>query len=420
MPSPGSRRWLERGATALGLAAMAAMALGAPDAPPLAVAHTRDLPGALRAATRRPVAALRIELDSLAGARDRAWVRALRRAGTVVSWGASRAISPLTVTVDPAGTPDGALAVRVLAPQGSRLRDAVGDLWRIDADDAIEGRAAPGTGLGVAAPSGVATPPAFEHVASPQRVRVVAAASWEGRFVAEALRGEGWEVETDFTVTAGAAPTGARTTTASARLDTATHAAVVLVGRAAPVPPGLAAFVRSGGGLVLLGDAASGPAVAALSPATVGPSLPPTLGALASATPRRGLRAWRLRPDPAAVALERRGADVVVAARRAALGRVLAVGYDESWRWRMEGPEGSVDAHAAWWSGLVASVTRGPGAWVSDGDPAPWAAWHAALGAPSAAPVLPVLARLDDRWLLAVALLSFLTGWLSRRLRGVP
>ena len=420
MRSPGSRRWFERGTTALGVVAVAALAIGAPDDPALAVARTRDLPGALRDATRRPVAALHIALDSLPGARDRAWARALRRAGTVVTWQAPPVITPLAVTADPAGTPDGGLAMRVIAPQGSRVRDAAGDLWRIVEGDAIEGHAAAGTSLSVAASFGLATPPVFEHAANLQRVRVVSAESWAGRFVAEALRSDAWEVETDFTVTAGAAPTGTRTTTAAARLDTTTHAAVVLVGRSAVAPAGLAPFVRSGGGLVLLADAAAIPAVAALSPAAVGPILPATLGAFASLSPRRGLRAWRLRLNEAAVVIERRGADVVVAARRVELGRVVAVGYDESWRWRMEGPDGSDAAHAAWWSALVASVTRTPGAWVSDDDPAPWAAWHAALGAATPAPVLPVLARLDDRWLLAVAILSFLTGWLSRRLRGVP
>jgi hypothetical protein len=421
MPSHTRRRGLERVAQGVGLGCLALLAFGRPgEAPPVTV-RAAELSGALQAATTRPTAALHVELDAPPGPAERAWARALRVAGSRISWRADSSIAPVAISVDPIGTPRGGLAWRALAPRGAEVRDTVGTLWRTEEAGAVEATTLSASALAVVTGRHVARPPEVDAAAPTQRVRVVGRAGWEPRFVAEALRAAGWVVEVDFTVTAAPSPVGVRTATGRAPLDTATHAAVVLVGGDAVAPARLKEFVRAGGGLVLLGEAIGHPAATELRPAVIDGELPPTPGALATEAPRRALKGWRLRPRHDGVVIEAREASAVVVGRREHLGRVLAVGYDETWRWQMEGTEGSDVAYARWWSGLVASVSRARGVPpTGPGDPAPLASWHAALGGPGAPPPSPILARWDDRWLVGLALLGFVSAWLSRRLRGLP
>jgi hypothetical protein len=136
-----------------------------------------------------------------------------------------------------------------------------------------------------------------------------------------------------------------------------------------------------------------------------------------------------LRAD--AVAVERQAAGVAVAVRRAGAGRVLASGYDESWRWRMLGGASGPAAHRAWWSrtvGLVApeheplamAGNRARDERIAGGDAAPTASLVSALGPPSAA-VAPTSSTTSDA--LPIALLVLLCAALlaetaSRRFRG--
>jgi hypothetical protein len=125
--------------------------------------------------------------------------------------------------------------------------------------------------------------------------------------------------------------------------------------------------------------------VRALAPARAGDRLPGRiLLAEDSVTPRDlPLRAlFSLRSD--AVTLERQPAGPALAARRAGMGRVLAVGYDESWRWRMLGGTSGLAAHRRWWSSAVGSVApERSGAAPAGGDAAPLASLVSALGSPS-------------------------------------
>jgi hypothetical protein len=114
-----------------------------------------------------------------------------------------------------------------------------------------------------------------------------------------------------------------------------------------------------------------------------------------------------------------------VAIRRAGRGRVAAVGYDESWRWRMQGGAAGEAAHRAWWSrmaGLVAperELFHAVDAPVRR-DAAPRAALVAALGAPSTASDVadrPASNRLP-LVLLLLALAALLAETASRRFRG--
>jgi hypothetical protein len=127
-----------------------------------------------------------------------------------------------------------------------------------------------------------------------------------------------------------------------------------------------------------------------------------------------------------AVPLESRGSAVTIAARRIDAGRVIQVGYDETWRWRMSGGDAALAAHREWWSRLVSSVAYAPlSRRVSAGDVAidemPLASLVDAVG-PPAAPRAAPRSRPDSQRttmiLFAIAVGALLLEWASRRLRG--
>jgi hypothetical protein len=187
----------------------------------------------------------------------------------------------------------------------------------------------------------------------------------------------------------------------------------------------IAAYVRAGGGLVLAGDAARAPTLASLAPARVGAVTRPATPTFASADPRRSLPLRALSPLRAdAVVLERRVGAVAAAARRERLGRVVQLGYEESWRWRLAGGPGALAAHAAWWSRVVASAAyrgRGADSLPPSPDAAPRAAVVASLGMPIPPPSAersPLAPRGLRPWMLGLLLGLLLLEWGSRRLRG--
>ena len=122
--------------------------------------------------------------------------------------------------------------------------------------------------------------------------------------------------------------------------------------------------------------------------------------------------------------LERRRDSPVVVGRRVGAGRVVGIGFDDTWRLRMTPPnEAAPDAHRAWWSALVSGVAHSRLAARAGGviDEAPLAATVNALGPPVNEGELPdPPASLPwDALLAAAAALALLLEWLSRRLRGV-
>src|SRR5262249_14992322 len=123
-----------------------------------------------------------------------------------------------------------------------------------------------------------------------------------------------------------------------------------------------------------------------------------------------------------AVPVERRNDQLAVAARRVGPGRVIQVGFDESWRWRIAGGAGSGMAHREWWSRVVSSVAYGaahPAARPDGAPSAPVAHIFDRLGAPMSAE--RAAARKwspDPRLLVALMFLLLLVEWASRRLRG--
>ena len=440
--SPASSPASARGRRALELA-LRAIALGAlalvlwravrPRPPVSAARFTHVAADSLvRWVTRaRSGDALEVALTTTPTAAERAWLAAIARAGHSVRWRDS-GVAPLAVAVEPRTQPARGLTLLAAAARGGttlRLGDAGGTLDSVHADGVALDVAALAGRLDVRTRGAHATAAAAESVVV-RRVLVVGAAGWESKFTVAAIEESGWDVDAVLTVAPGVR-VGANARDATP--DTARHAAVVLLDTtAATVVPAVARYVRSGGGVVIAGSAAAVlPLVRVSAPDAREGGI---AGAVAGDAPRTGLAARVMSSiGPTAVALERRGAGVVVAARRLGPGRVVQLGYDETWRWRMEGADDAPVAHRAWWSDVVASVAYAPvvaravtspvaTAAVHVPDAAPRAALLDALGPPvqGAAERVPVAPRRapPDSLLFAIALAALLAEWTSRRLRG--
>jgi hypothetical protein len=262
------------------------------------------------------------------------------------------------------------------------------------------------------------------------RIVVAGEAGWEARFVVAALEEAGWRVDAALAV----APT-VIVRQGDVAPSLARHAAVVLLpGAPDAIVRAVPAFVRAGGGVVVVGDAARAPALASLRGGTPGPLVRGEAGMEASEDePRHGLD---LVPVVAlgasSVALETRDGAVAVAARRAGAGRVVQVGYVDSWRWRMGGADGAPEGHRRWWSATVASVAatplparETPSPLADTLDPAPVAALAAHLALPriAAAPPAPDVPPGDRlppaRWLALAALVGVTSAWALRRRLGL-
>jgi hypothetical protein len=431
MPSPAesARRIGEQLLRAASLVLLAWMAWSllqtAPSAPTTVVTRERTLAAELPAWTvgRAPHRA-HVIFDTVPGKATRDWLRALERTGTALGWSAP-GIPALAVEVEPAAEPRGGARVLVSAPGDPlvTLRDDLGALDSATGNGGgvvfalprLEGTAHAATG------AQVARAPLTDSLRL-GGVVVIGRASWETRFVAEALEERGWRVELRQVIAPGLEALRGR----AASLDTSRVAAVIAADSTATREAGrIAAFVRSGGGLVLLADAARAPALAALAPGRVDAAVRPTQLAFVADAPRRALVLHPIRAIRGdAVPLERGPSGIAAAARRVGDGRVVLLGYEDTWRWRLSGGPDAPAAHRDWWSRVVASVayrTELPIAHERTGDASPLASLVDALGPASTEPdaaeggqtatTLPV-------WMLALVSAMLLAEWGSRRLRG--
>ncbi len=435
MRSRDNRRLrLERGCRAAALAAIVLLFFVVTRGGPgqsLRVQRTDAIVPALARATTAPVARLALRLTALPDEGVRAWLAALRDAGTAVNWVPADSLPQTVLSSEPVPGPDHARRVTLSgAPAGAVV---IGDdLGIIDSSAVAAGTPrtveARVSGNVVARVRGATLTAPSSDSARTRAVLVIGRAGWEARFTTAALEDSGWPVESEFIITPRGAPGPAagtgiavRTRGSTAPLDTGRYAAVIAVDAAAARhATTIAAFVRDGGGLILMPDADVG-ALRGLAPARTGNAFRGALGGILSAAPREGLPGRALvssRDD--AVILEQRGSVVTVAARRHEMGRVLMLGYEDLWRWRMEGGESAPDDHRAWWSALVTSVAFSPVGPVPPGgrgNPAPFAAWTASLGGPQAD--AGDVRRLP--WtllLLTLCIAALMTEWTSRRLRG--
>jgi hypothetical protein len=340
---------------------------------------------------------------------------AFAHAGVRMSW-SGPSLSSVAMSVERVREPDQSTLMRVVGAGRVVVRDGISVL------DSV-GDASRGLTIVLAAPQGVFRASGTSGTASavPTAARalhpvlVVGRASWETKFTVAALEEQGWTVESRVPV----APGVEVTTGTRQPLDTAHYAAVVaLDSAAAELATSIVAYVRSGGGLVLLSDAARLGTFAALVPATVEARQSSTKRSFDSAAPLASLGVTPLSIHDDAVALDVRGVTVAVAARRERAGRVVVVGYDELWRWRLEGGDDAVVAHRRWWSRTVGAVAAGGGPAANAPEGAPIARWIDALG--PATTVVPNHAPADPLppWLLLVLCSILLAEWGSRRTRG--
>jgi hypothetical protein len=385
-------------------------------------------PGAVRAALARwsttdPVSAAHARFESVPDGMERDWLRALRGAGVRVGW-ETRATTLVATAVDadPIADPRGVVRVAVAGPRGAAV--VIGDrLGPIDSARVAGGSfvafRVPGPVVGVRAEVGTvqATAGAIDSLVM-RRVLVLARAGWEGKFVARALQDEGWPVDVRF----GVSPKGDVESSRSFVIDTARYAAVVSVDSGASGhASALERYVASGGGLILgPRDAAAVPSIA---PGASAPEMR-GLAELPDSAPSRGLvLAPVVKQVPGAVVLERRDSLVTVAARRVGRGRVVQIGYEDTWRWRMQAGDSGVEGHRAWWARMVAAVANAPVIErdpIAAADPAPLATAIDRLGAPSG------LAGGGHRgadeglpaWLFAAIVVALVAEWASRRMYG--
>ena len=117
--------------------------------------------------------------------------------------------------------------------------------------------------------------------------------------------------------------------------------------------------------------------------------------------------------------------DVAIAGWRFGDGRVIQIGYLDTWRWRMAGlDDDAVESHRLWWAALASGVAHAPRfdrSVTGEVEPTPRATLIETIGAPAPAE-LELASILDDPRLLPL-LFGILVGllfleWTSRRLRG--
>lgn len=377
----------------------------------------------VRATTSRGVGKVQVNMDGSPSAQQLAWLSALRRSGVQVYWSGSP--PAIAIAADRAREPVAPVTMRLVADSGAHV--VVGD--SIGVIDSV--RAVPAATLEASEVSGSVNSRVGAYVAAagvPSRserrdVLVLGRASWESRFLLDALGEAGWHVRARLPVAPGVAVTDA----SLLPLDTARYDAVVaLDSTAADLTGVVMKFVAQGGGVVVVGGALDIGALRTLAPASAGARRAGRILLEGDTLTRADLPLRPLgdvRAD--AVVLERQPAGIAVAIRRAGRGRVAAIGYDESWRWRMQGGAAGAAAHRMWWSRMVGLVApaRDP---VATSPPsgnevaAPRAALVDALG-PASAPTSVVSSSGSTRLplaLLVVIVALLLAETASRRFRG--
>lgn len=383
-------------------------------------ANTETVAAHLARWTRAPsTTTLHLDLSTVPEAWVVDWLAALRHSNHLVNWsGSPPAVALATEAI---ADPEGGVRIDVAAPTGATLvvRDE-GSLI----DSANVGTLGATILTPIAIGSVTATVGAQRAMAAPRdstRVKgvvVIGDAGWEGKFIVSALEERGWTVTPRFSI----APNVDVTQGASLVIDTSRISAVIAVDTSIQSHAAeLERFVRSGGGLILAGSSAQ--SLRVLAPGGVGVRTRPPVHP--ADTMRLGTTGFYpvTSLNIGGVPIDRRSDGVVLAARRVGAGRVLQVGYDDSWRWRMAGAPGSERAHRDWWSRLVASVAYVPPSPPIAGDgesAAPLAHMIDRLG-PAQPAVAPSGERppVDRRLLLALILTLLIIEWGSRRLRGL-
>ena len=389
-------------------------------------ARTASLSSGLRDWSRAGVAPNRIsvELDSVPSPRQRDWLAALQSSGSKVSW--SGALPAVGLEIQPIAAPAGGYNVLVSAPAGASVvvGDEIGPLDTLRAGAGGARVSVPSASGEVTATSSATTArsalPDSLHI---KRVLVFGSADWESKFVIAALEEDGWKVDAQTHLAPGVNVTQG----SISPIDTARYSAVIALDKSASAYASeITRYVVSGGGFIIGSGAAGIEAFAYYRPGGIGrmESASATQSEPGSVT-LQSLSVLPIVGMRDAIPLDRRNGNVVAAARRHGAGRVLQLGYVDTWRWRMSGGETSVSDHRKWWTNAVAGVAYAPSsnpAFTSTEDDAPFARLVQALGPPSHAAKVSLAstaASVSLWWLFVILSLSLLAEWVSRRTRGV-
>lgn len=414
----------------------------------IAVRMLSERPAAMAAGTEVPNAVARwstsespqrahVAFTEVPAPQLRDWIGALRGADTAITW-EGESLAPSGLVVEPVPDPKHPARIWVAAAPGTTIviRDNLGTLASVRSATAGSG------GVAVTAPrvegtvrARVGNSEAIAEISDTLTIKpvlILGAAGWEGKFVMASLEEYGWKVDGRFRLSAKEFVIQG---SSSPKIDTEHYSAVIaLDATASRYARAIEQYVRAGGGLIAIGEAAALPVFASLLGARAGEPSDEKEFTQASATVRAAPRsALSLTPlsnlKDDAVPLERGPGDAVAAvARRVGDGRVLQVGYRDTWRWRMAGTdENPVTAYRNWWSAMVSSVAHATGTPrpVSDVvEPTPLATLISTLGPATSAQTDGALSGLLDprmlKWLFALALGALLLEWASRRLRGAP
>lgn len=353
-----------------------------------------------------PSAAMR---DSLA---------AFLRAGHRVSWSGS--LASVAAMAEPVREPGTRWRLSVVGAAALLVRDSLGPVDSLEAAATLT--LEPTRGAAQIVEGNTVAIAAVREVAPPRRVLLLGRAGFEPRFIITALEEAGWLVDTRL-----ALGREREVRQGERSLQLARHDVVIVTDSASAnrEATSIARFVRSGGGLILAGEAnaASAPALRAIAAARVLREEDPETRSFEGHEPTHALPLFALGNlvRDAEVLEDREGTPVVVA-RRVESGRVLQVGFAETWRWRMEGEGRSIEEHREYWSRLGGIVARGQAGAAAVQDvrsSAPLAAMVHAVGpaaetdasSPSNGPAFPL-------WLGPIILLALLFEWGSRRRRG--
>ena len=252
----------------------------------------------------------------------------------------------------------------------------------------------------------------------PWRALVLARAGWEAKFVMAALEEQGWTVSARLAVAPGVDVTqGAprELDRSGFKLEQFDVVVVLDSGLITPDAAAITKFVRGGGGLVLAGEGAL--ALRSIAPAV--PAGLPTRAPRGDAVVMREslpLRALTsVRAD--AVLLETRGRAAAVAARVEGNGRVVQLGYDDTWRWRMQGGATAVADHRAFWARALSGAAPDRGTLPLAPEGAPRARLVDAWGPMTASPAGSRRGS-GTRWLWPLLAMLLVAEWMSRRTRG--
>ncbi|MFI5207026.1 MAG: hypothetical protein ACHQU8_00800 [Gemmatimonadales bacterium] len=377
-------------------------------------------PALKRWSMRAAPSAVHVRVDGAISPAQRDWLAALAASGTRVTWSGAGAL-PVAAVAEPVADPAGATRIVVAAPAGAvvSLADEYGSLDSVRAASGGAGFLARSAPASVTVRAGVLSArAAIGDSLVLGRLLVLGRAGWESKFVVAALEERGWSVDARLALS----PRGDVVQGRTLPIDTAHYSAVIALDSSALGSAGaLARYVRSGGGLVLAAPVSAAPPLAPLELGALRAELPAVEPFDTAGDPRRTLALTPIALREGAVALERRSGSVAVAVRRVERGRVMVVGYADTWRWRMAGGSDAAEQHRDWWAGLVASVAHVGRITMprsSQLDESPLASLVECLGPATTPALADATSRVSSAWLFAALAALLLGEWASRRLRG--